>query len=151
MPTYSYSSDAVALVAATAKSVLELKTPSTTAIAITKWWVEFDGVTPTNTPVKLEIGRFSAAVTTNSSTPTPYLVDYAGNALASQCALGVNASTEGAGTFAAGETHRVPPTSGLVMLDPLGGYWQVPASGFWRIRLTAAQVVNVTFGVTWVE
>lgn len=150
MPTYSASADAMALTAATAKSVMEIKTPSTTGVMIVKWWVEFDGVTATNPAVKVEVGRFSSAVTTNSAF-TPALVDYGENGLASQCTVGTNASSEGAGTFSVGEVHRIPPTSGLVVQDPLGLYWQVGASGFWRIRLTAAQAVNATVGVTWSE
>jgi hypothetical protein len=39
----------------------------------------------------------------------------------------------------------------MVMQDPLGLYWQVPASSWFRIRLTAAAALNATVGVTWQE
>lgn len=140
----------MALTAATAKSVMEIKTPATTGLMVTKWWVEFDGTNAAATPVRIEMGRFSAAVTTLTSF-TPYLVDYGENGLVSQSTVGTNATVEGAGTFSAGEVHRVAATSGLIIQDPLGLYWQVGASSFFRIRLTAAQAVNATVGVQWIE
>jgi anti-anti-sigma regulatory factor len=42
---YFLSVDAVALSAATAKSVLELGTTSAVRARIVEWWVDFDGVT----------------------------------------------------------------------------------------------------------
>lgn len=150
MPTYSASADQIALVGGTAKTVLQVATPASTGILVTKWWVEFDGTNAVNTPVKVEVGRFGSTAATVTAL-TPYLVDYAQNALASQCTVGTNASAEGTGTYTAGEVHRIPPTSGMVMQDPLGLYWQAPASSWFRIRLTAAQAVNCAVGVTWTE
>jgi hypothetical protein len=147
---YSVSVDQVALVAATAKTIVEIKTPSTTGMMPVAWWVEFDGTSSSATPVKIEVGRFSAATTTISSV-TPNLVNYGDNGLASQCTVGYNCSSEGAGTASAVEVHRVPPTSGLVFQESLGMEWSVGASAFWRIRATAAAGVNVTFGVRWAE
>lgn len=149
-PIYSASFDAVPLVAATAKSVVEIKTPSTTGLVILGWWLEFDGVTAGNTPVKVEVGRFSAAITTLTSL-TPAKVNHGNVSLASQCTCGYNASTEGAGTASDIEYHRIPPSSGLLIPESLGMEWVVGASGFWRIRCTAAQAVNVTGGIRWTE
>lgn len=147
---FSVSVDAIALVAATAKTVLEIATPSTTGIVPLAWWVEFDGVTASNIPVKVEVGRFSAAVTTASSV-TPAKVNYGGNAIASQCTVKHSATVEGAGTASDVEIHRIPPTSGLIWLESLGMEWAQGVSGFWRIRCTAAAAVNVTFGIRFAE
>lgn len=150
MPTYSVTADQIALVAATAKTVLQVASPATTGILVVKWWVEFDGTNAAATPVKVEVGRFgSTAATVTGATPS--LVDFGQNALASQCTAGTNASAEGTGTYSAGEIHRIPPTSGMVMQDPLGLYWQVPASSWFRIRLTSATALNATVGLTWTE
>lgn len=149
-PIFSVSFDAVALAAATAKSVCELKPPATTGAVILGWWLEFDGVTPANTPVKVEVGRFSAAVTTISAF-TPMKVNHGNISLASACVAGTNASVEGAGTATDVEFHRVPPTSGLPWMESLGTEWVLGASTFWRIRCTAAQIVNVTGGFRYTE
>lgn len=149
-PIYGVSQDAIALTAATAKTVFELATPSTTGIVPIRWWVEFDGVTAANTPVKVEMGRFSAAVTTATSV-TPYKKNYGNNSLASQCTTKYNTSTEGAGTATDVEIHRVSPLSGLFVQEVLGMEWTLGASAWWRIRITAAQAVNVTFGFEWTE
>jgi hypothetical protein len=150
MPTFSTSTDAIALVAATAKSILEIATPASTGALIIGWWCEFDGVTASNVPVKLEVGRFSAAVTT-ATTATPSKMGYGQNALASQATVKNSTTAEGAGTFVDGEIHRIPPTSGIYIQYPLGREWSLPASSFWRIRCTAAAGVNVTFGIQWAE
>ena len=147
---YSVSVDGIALSAATAKTILEVGTPSTADFVPLAWWVEFDGTTPTNTPVKVEIGRFSAAVTT-ATTITPAKVNYGGNSLASQLTVKHSTTTEGAGTASDVEIHRIPPTSGLIWQESLGMEWVLGPSAFWRIRCTAAQAVNVSFGIRWSE
>lgn len=145
---YWVTADAMALTAATAKSVIEIATSSTTRIKIIEWWVEFDGVTASNTPAKLEVGRFSAAVTTASSyTSSKYdVADGASTATAK-----TNTSSEGAGTVSDVFLHRCPPTSGLYVQYPLGRELVVANSSFFRIRVTAAQTVNCTAGVSWEE
>lgn len=148
MALYSLSVDAVALSAATAKSLIELGTTSADRCRVVSWWCEFDGVTASAVPVKIEVGRFSAAVTT-ATTLAGYALD-AADGTAGTVAKHTT-TTEGAGTFSGGEIHRVSPTSGLVLQYPLGREWSVPVSGFWRMRVTAAAVVNATFGVIWEE
>lgn len=148
MGLYFASVDAIALTAATAKSVFELATPSTTRARITEWWVEFDGVTPTNTPVKVEVGRFSAAVTTATGvTPSKYEPGDPASLMTAKH----TATAEGAGTASDVFLHRVSPTSGLYVQYPLGRELVLAVSTFFRIRCTAAQAVNASFGVSWEE
>lgn len=149
-PAFMVSVDQVALVAATAKTILEIATASTSTAIPIEWWVEFDGVTSTAVPVKIEVGRFSAGVTTASSI-TPSKLNYGGNGIVSQATVKHSTTSEGAGTASDVEIHRVSPTSGLYIQYPLGREWSMGASQFWRIRCTAAAGVNVTFGIKWEE
>jgi hypothetical protein len=151
MPTFSTSTDAIPLVAATAKTLLEIATPATTGALIIGWWVEFDGVTASNAPVKVEVGRFSAVATTMTNTVVPSRMGYGQNAIASQCTVKNTCTSEGAGTFSDGEIHRIPPTSGIYIQYPLGREWSLAASSWWRIRCTAAAAVNASFGIQWAE
>ena len=148
MALYSMSVDGIALVAATAKSIAELGTPATDRARIVEWSVTFDGVTSTAVPVKVEVGRFSAAVTT-ATTFTIDKIDPADGA--ASVVAKHSTSTEGAGTADDVMNYRVPATGGLVMQYPLGREFVMAVSTFWRIRCTAAAAVNVTFHVIWEE
>jgi hypothetical protein len=150
-PIYGISADAIALVGATAKSVIEIRTPSSTGIVVVAWWVTFDGVTATNSPVKCEVGIFSASTGATTTSFTPTLINYGNRGLASQVTAFTNCNAEGAGTPTYEELFRVPPTSGMVWQESLGMEWTVGASSFWRMRLTAPQAVNATVGVRWTE
>lgn len=149
MALYTFSVSNLALVAATAKSVLELGSASTDRVKIVSWWVEFDGVTASAVPTDVEVGRFSAAVTT-ATTGTAGKYDAADSTPST--VVKHTTSTEGAGTAeAGGENHHIPPTSGLMVQYPLGREPVLAVSTFWRIRVTAAAGVNVTAGVVWEE
>jgi hypothetical protein len=147
MSLYVVSVDAVALSAATAKSVLELGTSASDRVKIVEWWVNFDGVTASNTPVRVEVGRFSAGVTTATTANEKFdLADGSPSTTAKH-----STTVEGAGTADDILNFRVPPTGGFHYIAPLGREFVVPVSGFWRMRLTAAQTVNATCGVVWEE
>ena len=154
MAVFSTSTITATLVASTAYSALEIKTPSSTGIRVVKWWVELNSVTAADRFVLVQVGRFSAAVTTNTGV-TPARVDWGENAIASQCTVGVNATAEGAGTFNASyEQHQVPPNAGLVVWEPREWAWQTLPSDFFRIRLTpgsALTSVTAAVGCTWEE
>ena len=149
MALYTFTIDGLALVAATAKTVLELGPAASDRAKIVSWWVEFDGATATAVPVKVEVGRFSAAVTT-ATTGTAGKYDAAEGTNAS--VIKHSTTTEGAGAAEAGlEIHRIHPQGGLVVQYPLGREEVLAVSTFWRIRCTAAAAVNVTAGVIWEE
>lgn len=148
MALYQVSVDAIALAAATAKSVLELASGANDRAKIVDWWVEFDGVTSTAVPVKVEVGRFTAAVTTATTIAASKLDAADGTAA---IVAKHTTTTEGAGTADVPEIHRISPTSGIRVQYPLGREWVLGTGGFWRIRLTAAAVVNATVGVIWDE
>jgi hypothetical protein len=146
---YSVNIDALALAAATAKTVIELATPATRRVIIKEWWVDFDGVTASAVPVLVEVSRFSAAVTTaTTATPDPWQ-----GAPASLCTVKHSTTAEGAGTRTAmsGWIKRIPPTSGFHYIAVEGRELLIPISAWFRIRVTAAAIVNVTAGLIWEE
>jgi len=147
MALYFLSVDAVALSAATAKSVLELGTSSAVRIKVKEWWVDFDGVTSSAVPVKVETGRFSVAVTTATSASEK--MDLADGTPATTAKH--TTTTEGAGTADDIMFHRISPTAGYHYIAPLGQELVLAVSTFWRMRLTAAATVNATVGVIWEE
>lgn len=147
MSLYFLSVDAIALSAATAKSVLEIASSSTVRVKIKEWWCDFDGVTASAVPVKIETGRFSAAVTTATSASEK--MDTADGTPAST--VKHSTSTEGAGTADDIMFHRISPTTGYHYVAPLGQELVLAVSAFWRMRLTAAATVNATVGVIWEE
>ena len=149
---YFISQDAIALGAATAKSILELGTTAGVRVKVTEWWVEFDGTNASAVPGKVEVGRFTAAVTTASTiTPSKYDVGDGASSLAAGPTSKVNTSAEGAGTATDVFIHRVPPTGGLYIQYPLGRELVLAVSTFFRIRCTFAAAVNVSFGISWEE
>ena len=148
MGLYWVSVDAIALSAATAKSVFELATSSTVRVRIVDLSIEFDGVTASAVPVKVEYGRFSAGVTTATSI-TPEKYDPADGASGTTCKH--TTTVEGAGTADDIFFRRIPPTSGMYTQWPLGREPVLAVSTFFRIRLTAAAGVNATFNISWQE
>lgn len=148
MALFSMQVNNIALVAATAKTIAELGSSAAVRVKIKQWSVEFDGTSSTAVPVKVEVQKASAAVTT-ATTFTAEKHDAADGAAATVAKHSTTA--EGAGTLNGGEIHVVPPTGGLVMQYPLGGEVVMALSTFWRIRCTAPANVNVTFTVIWEE
>ena len=147
---YSHSVDANALAAATAETIIEIAVPATRRIKIVGWWAEFDGVSATGVPVKVEVGRFTVGITTGT-TRTPVKLDPADPA-SLMTTVKDTVTAEGAGTPEAGiETHRIHPQGGLQIWYPPGEEPVQAVSTFWRLRCTAAAIVNVTAGVIWEE
>jgi|SRR5436190_16940921 len=142
---YRWTKDGIALVAATAKTVVELQTAASRRAWVAGWWISFDGATATNTPVLVELLRATAGIT--GTTLAAANVDP--NGVAAVATVKHSASVEGTpGTIL--DQWRVPPTSGIQVPFEQRDYTQVKVSDFWRIRCTAAQGVNATVGF-WFE
>lgn len=144
----------VALVAATAKTVVQVATPATTDILVLGWAVSFDGVTGSAIPVICQLIDGDVAATVTALTPDTY-----GNSQqpASLCvggtsATGFNASVEGTMTTVrqldAGHTH---PQAGYGVWFPEGSRPRVGPSRFLRVRCQAPAGVNVIPEVWWAE
>lgn len=146
---YTVNVDGIALAAATLKTVLEVGASATRRTKVIEWWIDFDGATSTAVPVKCTIGRYSAGVTTATSiTPDP--VDGGDGAYTG--VVKHTTSTEGAGTLtaASGWAKRIHPQGSFHYQAPLGRELIIPKSGFLRMALTAAAIVNATVGM-WLE
>lgn len=150
MALYVVTVDAIALAAATAKTIFEIGTPSTDRAKIKEWWVDFDGVSAAAIPGKVEVQRASAAVTT-ATTLAGDKYDAADGA--ATAVTKHTTTTEGAGTLTAGSgwLKRIHPQTGFHYQAPLGEELIIPVSAFFRIRCTFAAIVNVTFGFVWEE
>jgi len=149
---YTWKAGAIALVAATAKSVVSFTTPSTRRLWIRKWELTFDG-TPnaqaSSNGVKCEFFRgvsLTGAVWT-ATPPTAVATDPAG--VAALHTPTWNATTEPT-SFAAGvllDQIVIPPTGGLVVpLPEAPSNWMIGVSSTFVLRLTASVGVNVTIG-----
>lgn len=140
---YSITTGSVALVAATAKTILE---GSSTANVPPEWIaleITCDGVTPTNVPIRVDFCTYAA-----TGTGTGYTPKRVGQA------VGVAASTWKINDSVEPTTPVIlsswflPPTSGILYQWPLGRELFHPVSTVQGIRLTAPNAVNVICNLT---
>lgn len=138
----------IALVAATAKIVLYVKTGAQQRIDLTEWWAEFDGVTPSAVPVLAEILRLTSDATGDTAlTPNPDDSDDGTSGVAAAS----HTPTGGAAAGVILRSHLIHPTSGKHVIFPLGNEIIVPKAGRIGLRLTAPADVNVWPGLVWRE
>lgn len=137
--TSATNSTAVALVAATAKTVIGCIGSAADTIGLKRVRVSFASVTATDVPALVEVGITTAAGTVGTAF-TP--VQITGSTLASSCAAGYNYSGEPTYNRIF-ESLYVPVNNGLVeWWYPLGEEPSCdPAQGF-AIRVTAPQAQN---------
>jgi hypothetical protein len=143
---FSQTASAVALAAATAKTVIELSAGSTVDAALIGFDVTFDGVTSSAVPVKVEIITYGTTGTGTGGTPSKANLDSRAAAVTSK----TNMTVEGTSSIVTLATWVVPPTSGLSYLFPLGREPKLPPSKSLGLRLTAPAVVNATANL-WFE
>lgn len=155
MPSFLVSTTTATLVASTPYSAIELRTASEPPIKIVKWWVDFNSSTSTDKPVLVQAGRFTTAVTANTSVSASPL-SWVGNDSTAVTSVGVNATTEGSGTTTGQvEGHYVLPQGGLYVgweTDDTA-LWIAPSS-FFRIRITPGSALTTTtanVGVVFIE
>lgn len=136
------------------KTLLQIATPSTTALRIVEWGISFDG-SAAATPIEVELLQTDVAATTGTSL-TPTLYNDA-NAAPSLCVGGTGAtcfspSTEGSITATrVFDVQLIAPTNQFVHQFPLGREPEVPVSKFLRIRVTAGTGVNAYAYIVWEE
>lgn len=138
------------------KTMLQLASPSTRALRIIQWWVEFDGSVAA-TPIKVELVETTGAATVTAAVAADISRFGDPNAPAPLVTLGATATgytASGEGTPGVSRIfayHLVPPTGGIFVQYPLGREPELPISKFLRIRVTAAAAVNCITGVVWEE
>lgn len=142
------TSVAVALVAATAKTVVGVFGTSGTTIALLRFRVSFASVTATDVPALVEIGITTAAGTVGTAY-TPAQIT--GSTLASACAAGYNYSGEPTYNRII-ESLYVPVNNGVYDYSYSLGYEpQCDVSQGLAIRITAPQAQNVHANLFYVE
>ena len=134
---FTITTGKTALVAATAKTVIE---GSSTANVPPEWIgfdITFDGVTATNTPVLIEFMTFST-----TGTGTTYTPKKSGQSVGTAASTWKINDTVEPGTPVVIFGWQWSPTSGIAYQWPLGRELFHPISTIQAVRVTAAQVVN---------
>lgn len=125
----------VALVAATAKTVLQLGTPATRKAWVKEVGISFKSVTLTDIPVLVQLFRQSTAGTATANTPSP---DIEGQP-AALCSANENATVEPTTGVLVREWYVTPVGGTLVYQLPLGDEVEMAVSKFLGLVVTAAQ------------
>ncbi len=129
----------VALVAATAKSVLSVIAPAQFGVDLTKFRIGFDGVTASAVPVLVEVVAFTTDGTGTGGTVNQVY----GPTITAGFTTKYNYSAEPT-TATIVDHWTLTPNGGLVIYDwPLGTSPNTPVSNLFTLRCTAPAAVNV--------
>lgn len=150
MSLFSAAADAMAVSTSAISTLLEVDQIASRFLYLKQWSIEFDGVTASNVPVRTELVIVTATSAAGTAVTAQPMKNF-------QAAVGATAkklpATEGTTTLI--ETHRVPPTSGLLIQYPLGEEPFIigaasTASGI-AIRALAGAAVNAACTLEWEE
>lgn len=146
---YTVNTGSVALVAATAKTVLNVISPATFGIVCVGFEVSFDGVTASALPVLVEMCQSSqgGAGTPAGSPPTP--VQARGQTIAHGCTIGHNYGSEPTTLVAAYDWWLDPNKGTFDRLWPLGRELEQGVSKGICVRCNAPATVNVRVSLEW--
>lgn len=136
--TLANSAD-VALVGATAKTVLQLATPSTRRAWVKEASIGFKSVTSTDVPVLVTLRRQSTAGTATALTANP---DIEGHPASLCTACKENASVEPTTGVIVKEWYITPIGGLLIYQLPLGDEIEMAVSGFLGLVVTAPAAQN---------
>jgi hypothetical protein len=144
----SVTEAAVALAAATAKSVLGVSAPAQFGVDLKKWRIGFDGVTASAVPVLCELcyATFATNAPGTASTGIAETQVY-GRSITAGFTAARNWTTEPT-VLTPLEEFMLTPNGGLVFYDlPLGDTYDSAVSQGFVVRCTAPAVVNVRAGL----
>lgn len=144
-PIYQCGTEgAVALAAATAKTIIGAKAHANSGLQLVGFRIGFDGVTASAVPVLVELGYCTWGANspgTNSTSTTPR--QRAGRSLTAGFTAGKTWTTEPT-TITVLDEWLLTPNGGLVILDyPLGTEPDSALAEGFVIRCTAPAIVNV--------
>lgn len=144
-PIYKCSTEgAVALSAATAKTVVGVKAHANSGLLLSSAKFGFDGVTASAVPVLIELCYSTWATNgpgTNSTSTTPRQAN--GRVLTAGFTSGKTWTTEPT-TLTVVDDMLLTPNGGVVWYDfPLGTEWDCALAEGFALRLTAPATVNV--------
>ena len=131
------TTDEVALVAATAKTVVWIAAALNDRVKVKEWGVFFDGISVTAEPVQVELVKSTAG---SAGTLTP--VERTSSALTLQTTAGSGALTEPTTTSIIAK-REVHPQSGYQEKFSFGDEPTIQNGGKIGIRCTAPAIVNV--------
>lgn len=140
------NSAVVALVAATAKTVIQLRAPANRRVKILSYKITFDGTNVTATPVIVKLRRQTNGGTMTALTPAQKVPV----AETIQCTAGENATVEPTGPTTIDESH-VHPQAGYEKIFPYGQEPVIAGSGFVGLEITAPSGVNVLASIDFDE
>jgi len=148
---YSVTTEgAVALSAATAKSIIGVKSAADFGLDLKKYRIAFDGVTASAVPVFIELCYATWATNgpgTNSTSTTPHQ-EY-GRAIAHATTAAANWTSEPT-VLTVIDSWDLTPNGGTVIYDyPLGDTPDSDLSNGFVIRCTAPATVNVRASLHW--
>lgn len=136
---------AVALAAATAKTILGAKAHANSGLLLKEAFVSFDGVTASAVPVLIEACYCTFATNvpgTNSTSVTP--LQLSGRVLAAGFTMGKTWTAGNEPTvLSVGAEILIHPQAGIVYQIPLGDEWDCALGEGFAIRVTAPAIVNV--------
>lgn len=141
---------AVALAAATAKTVLFVVAPAQFGLDLKKWRVSFDGVTASAVPVLVELCSLTAATNSTAGTgnTTVTIQQIYGRSITTGFASGYNCTSEPT-VLTAVESTLLTPNGGVIFYDyPLGDTPDSAVSQGFALRCTAPAIVNVRASMT---
>ena len=136
---------AIALAAATAKSIIGIQGGTDFGVNLKKFRIGFDGVTASAVPVLVELCQATFATNaagTNSTATTTRVV--AGRANAATGFVSGAGWTAEPTVLTSVEEWLLTPNGGLVLFDvPLGDEPDSPLNNGFTLRLTAPAIVNM--------
>lgn len=140
----------VALVAATAKSVIKVIAAANLGLELVEWGVSFDGVSVTGEPVLVELlgmstagaGTSGGTITTTYDATTGQVKVLNGAAWTPQLVATYGYTAEPTAVNAQYDVQEVHPQAGYRYIFPLKQETIIPAAGIVVIRCKAAAAVN---------
>jgi len=160
MAIYQVSQSGISLVAATAKSLVEIIPPAAGDAQILQVGVWFRSVTATDVPVLVEYGAdiTGGATGTGTAITAANIAKWPAVAAANNSTAAVKHTITAEGTWSPASTTADPYVAmyvsalgGYEVYFPLGHELYVPPSGIFRIRCTAPQAQTAAFSVRWAE
>jgi len=148
MSTVSAVAEDVALVAATAKTVLELNTAAGDEDVLTEVSVSFDGQTSGAQPVLVEL--IFANTPGTGTAVTPVKLDRRSSQTISTTAKS-NDTVEPTGSVTVAKAWRIHPQSGQLVQYPLGREIWMKQSDVFGVRITAPAAVKATVSLEFEE
>lgn len=154
MANYSVSRSGIAT-GTSLIAVMEIFTPALGPSAkVYHWWIDFDGVSASATPVLVELTRSTpTAGATRLTATTIVSTQISTEGPATGLVLAVHTATAGSSSNL-GDTvvkRKVPPTTGFDMYLPDNRLIVIGAAASLRMNVTAAATVNATVGFEWEE